>query len=511
MLVVAAHSDYEALALDELARGGFEHRSTLVTTPDELAAVLEGAGVQDAWDIVLVIDTPDGPPAARSLDALAARVGETPVIAIGRGAAAVDAPVDLVSLRCVELRSLAGAAADALREMERHRERRRGAQALRASEVRFSTVFDSAPIGLALVRPDGRFLGVNPVFSAIARRDRDAIVAATAQEIADDDLLSCVRAAALTAATAGVAADGGLPPPVERRAVRADGTPVWVSVGAAPALEERGDVAYLVVHVEDVTARREAEAAQARSDALLSALFDSTNVGMCIVDAQGRFKATNRAYQEILGYTGEELAQLRFHDVSHPDELQQNVSLRSRRLAEGAGYRMEKRYVRKDGSVVWTELSGAPLELPGEEPLAIGAIVDITARKRAEGELEQNARLLGSMREVGGIGSWVAVRTAPDAEPQLTWSDEVFAILGLEPVTQPRLDDLYAVVHPDDHVALRAQTTAAIAGEGRVDIEVRVLRDGGQERRVRVLADHLDWPDGGSRLAGVLLDVTPSV
>lgn len=503
VLVVAAHSDYEALALDELSRGGFVHASRLVTSMGELQSALASDGACDAWDIALVIDTPDGPPAAESLRALAECVGEMPVITIGRNAP-LERPAGLASLRTVELRALAGAAAEALRELERGRERRRGAQALRASEIRFSTVFDSAPIGLALVRPDGRFLGVNPVFCAIAGRERDAIVAASAQEVADDDLLACVRGAALCAA-AHAGGEGAL----ERRAVRADGTPVWVSVSASPALDEAGELAYLVAHVEDVTARHEAEAARLRSEAMFSALFDSTNVGMCVVDSQGRFTATNRAYQQILGYTGDELARLRFQDVTHPDDLEANVSLRTERLHENASYRMEKRYVRKDGSVVWTELSGAPLELPGAERLVIGAIVDITERRQAQAPLEESARILETARMLGGLGSWIATRDQPDAEPQLTWSPDMYRILGLDPAAgTPSLALLYQAVHPDDRELLRAATAQAVAEGGRFDLELRVVWPSGEVRWVRKRADVFLGPGRSSRLVGVVLDIT---
>lgn len=503
VLVVAAHSDYEALALDELSRGGFSHASRLVTSVGELQSVLAGDGAEDAWDIALVIDTPDGPPAAQSLQALAAHVGEMPVIAIGRSAP-LEPPPGLASLRSVDLRALAGAAAEALRELERRRERRRGAQALRASEIRFSTVFDSAPSGLALVRPDGRFLGVNPVFCAIAGRERDAIVAASPQEIADDDLLACVRGAALRAVDPVEGGSG-----LERRAVRADGTPVWVRVSASLAFDDAGEVAYVVAHVEDITAQREAETARRRSEAMFSALFDSTNVGMCVVDGEGRFTATNRAYQEILGYTGEELARLRFQDVTHPDDVQANVSLRTQRLGDNDSYRMEKRYVRKDGSLVWTELSGAPLDLPGPERLAIGAIVDITERKTAEALLEESARALETARMLGGLGSWVATREHPGAEPELTWSPEMYRILGLQPDGgAPSLALLYGAVHPDDRELLRACTAQALEGGDRFEIELRVVHPSGEVRWVRERADVFAGPGTSVRLVGVILDVT---
>ena len=402
-LVVAAHPDYEALALDELTRGGFQHQSRLVKSIGELRSLLEGVGVEEAWDIVLLIDTPDGPPSGEVLEALAERLADTPAIYIGRSAH-VDAPAGLASLRSVDLRSLAAAVADALREIERHRERRRGAQALRASEIRFATAFDSAPIGLALVRLDGRFLSVNPVFCSIARLDRDAIVTGT--PAIDDDLLSCVLAAAARAAS-----DSELDEPLERRCIRADGTPVWIRVSASRASGDNGETLYLVVHVEDVTSRHDAEDAQERSELLFTALFTSTTVCMSITDREGRYVATNRAFEEFLGYDTGELIGKTWMVITHPDDVGSNVSLRQTKLGEGGAYRLEKRYVRKDGSIVWGELSGSPLRADDERGLSIGAIIDISERKRAESDrdrLELELRLAQKLEAVGQLAAGIA-------------------------------------------------------------------------------------------------------
>lgn len=502
VLVVAAHPDYEALALDELGRGGFHYESRLVTGIEQLHELLSAPGVADTWDIALVIDTPDGPSAGDALQAFARRLPETPAIFIGRGAP-VGLPAGLESVRAVDLRSLSGAAADALREIERHRERRRGAQALRASEIRFATAFESAPIGLAVVRVDGRFLDVNPLFCSIAGIDRDAVVAATPAQVAADELLSCVRDAALRVVP------GGSCEPLERRCLRVDGTQVWMRVSASAALDDAGEPLYLVAHVEDVTARREAEEAQARSDALFTAIFNSTNVGMCIVDMDGAFVKTNRAYQEILGYTGDELGGLRFQDVTHPDDIEPNVSLHTQRLREDSSYRMEKRCLRKDGTEVWTELSGAPLhDVPGPE-LSVGAIVDITERKRAAAALAESARTLETARSIAGLGSWVGTRASTDADPVLTWSPEMFQALGLDPEgPAPTIATLYESVHPDDRESLRAHAAAALTGAGRFDLEFRVVRPDGEVRWVREQADLFPGERGSLRLVGVLLDVT---
>jgi PAS domain S-box-containing protein len=115
---------------------------------------------------------------------------------------------------------------------------------------------------------------------------------------------------------------------------------------------------------------------------VFAALFSSTNVGICVVDEDGTFLEANRAYQEILGYSEAELRERTFHQITHPDDIAANVALRDGATPGERTFRMEKRYVRKDGSDVWGDLSGAPLRVDGRR-LAIGAVVDITDRVRA--------------------------------------------------------------------------------------------------------------------------------
>ena len=500
-LVVAAHPDYEALALDELTRGGFQHQSRLVTSVGELRSLLAGVGVDDAWDIVLVIDTPDGPSSGEVLETLAGRLADTPVIYIGRSAP-VDAPAGLASLRVVDLRSLAGAAADSLREIERHR----GAQALRASETRFVTAFDSAPIGLALVRLDGRFLSVNPLFCSIARLDRDAIVATDAAAAADDDLLSCVLAAAARTASASE-----LDEPLERRCIRADGTPVWIRVSASRASGDEGETLYLVVHVEDITSRRDAEDARERSEQLFRALFTSTTVCMVVIDREGLYVATNRAFDEFLGYDTGELIGKTFMAITHPDDVSASVAVRQAELDEDVGYRLEKRYVRKDGSVVWGELSGAPLWDDDERGLSIGAIIDISERKRAEEALAESLSLLESARGLAGIASWVARYATAAAEPELTWSPELFRLFGLPEETQGfTLAAASERTVEADRPKLAALIQAPLAG-GRVDVELRIVRPDGEVRWLHAVADVSAGEGTSRRSLGVAIDITDAV
>jgi len=109
------------------------------------------------------------------------------------------------------------------------------------------------------------------------------------------------------------------------------------------------------------------------SDPVLESAFYSARSGMAIVAPNGRFLRVNPALSQIVGYPEGELTKLTFQEITHPDDLEPDL-IQAERVIRGEidGYDMEKRYFRKDGSVVWIELSvaavrdrsGSPLYLP---------------------------------------------------------------------------------------------------------------------------------------------------
>ena len=135
------------------------------------------------------------------------------------------------------------------------------------------------------------------------------------------------------------------------------------------------------------TAAREAERALGESEARFRAIFEQAAVGVAEVDLNTRrFVRANRKYCDIVGRTEEELLDLSALDLTHPEDVADDAA-RMQELAEGrsAGFTVEKRYLHRDGSIVWVELSVS--RLSGlNEPAGhyIATEVDITERRRAE-------------------------------------------------------------------------------------------------------------------------------
>ncbi len=156
--------------------------------------------------------------------------------------------------------------------------------------------------------------------------------------------------------------------------------------------------ALLTALVGQLTRRRMQALAYARlagraareSETRFRAVFNQAAVGMVQVNSDtGELVRVNQRFCDILGYTAQELGALRMQDISHPDDLPRSQALLQRMLdGEVAEFRMEKRYLRKDGSSVWVELTASPMRPDGGPARYHVAVVhDATQRKQAEEEL----------------------------------------------------------------------------------------------------------------------------
>lgn len=122
-------------------------------------------------------------------------------------------------------------------------------------------------------------------------------------------------------------------------------------------------------------------------------IMENSAIGLCLIGLDGRWLQTNPATRDLLGYTRDELEALTFQDITHPDDLDTDVGLVQRAIdGEIDSYRMEKRYIRKDGSIVWALLVVAIMrdQTTGAPLYFISQIEDISDRKQAEEKLAES-------------------------------------------------------------------------------------------------------------------------
>lgn len=141
----------------------------------------------------------------------------------------------------------------------------------------------------------------------------------------------------------------------------------------------------------DITERLRAQEALKTSEARFRTLFKQAAVGVAEIDTlSGRFLAVNRKYCDIVGYCEAEMLQLDFASITHPDDLADDLAhMEKLKSGQIRNFDIEKRYVHKDGHLVWVELTVSPMWTPENPPDKHIAIVqDITHRKEVECQLE---------------------------------------------------------------------------------------------------------------------------
>src|SRR5215208_1954421 len=170
---------------------------------------------------------------------------------------------------------------------------------------------------------------------------------------------------------------------------RRDGSPVEVACSHAPIVVD-GRITGAVLVVRDITERKQAQEALRESEECFKTTFEQAAVGLAHVALDGTWIRVNQKLCDILGYPSEELLRLTFQDITHPDDLDRDVGhLRRMLKGETDTYSTEKRYFRKDGSVVWINLTvSLARERSGEPKYFISVIQDINQRKRVEAALK---------------------------------------------------------------------------------------------------------------------------
>ena len=164
-----------------------------------------------------------------------------------------------------------------------------------------------------------------------------------------------------------------------------------VIMSSVPLIDQ-GDFTGAFAMFSDITALRETEKR-------FQKIFEEAAVGMALIDMQGCLMESNPALQAMLGYSKEELFQKLFLKLSYPDDIEAGEKL-FKEMQEGKRdtYSLEKRYIRKDGRLLWSQVTVSLVRAAGGEPhFAISMLEDITERKAAEAEIRTYQEQLQSL------------------------------------------------------------------------------------------------------------------
>ncbi len=312
--------------------------------------------------------------------------GEIEAVRLEKRYVRKDRSVVWVSFTMVLERDAAGAPQYEIAVYDDITARKNAEARLREEEERFRRTFELAGSGLAQVSLDGRFLRVNPRVCEIMGYSEKELTGLSVKDIShpeDRDAADGPRAQVIRGEIDSAR--------LEKRYLRKDGKVVWVNVVIALEHDPAGRPLYAISVLDDITGRKQTEAALRESEARFRSTFELAASGIAHVGLDGRFMRVNRQLCGILRYREDELIGRSVKDISHPDDRDLTDAHRAAvRAGDRASMRFEKRYLRKDGSIVWVSLGVALVRGPDGAPLyEIAMFDDITERKQAEAALQE--------------------------------------------------------------------------------------------------------------------------
>ena len=188
---------------------------------------------------------------------------------------------------------------------------------------------------------------------------------------------------------------------IEYRVRRPSGEDCWIAAHGRGIYAPDGAVLGMIGVVQDITPRKAVEQALRQNADRVRVSFEQAAVGIATARLDGRFSDANQKFASILGYEREELWALSFRDITHPDDAAETNSMIGRLLAgELTDYSLEKRYRRKDGSVIWSLTTVTAIRDAAGKPLSfIGVIEDISRRRQAEDALRKSEQFNRSIIE----------------------------------------------------------------------------------------------------------------
>jgi PAS domain S-box-containing protein len=274
-------------------------------------------------------------------------------------------------------------------------DRKRAEAALRESEGRFARFMQHLP-GLAWIKDaQGRYAYANgaavnafgkPRAELYGQTDEEVFPPATAAQFKENDRKALAGAGVRVVETLG----------------HPDGALHHSLVSKFPIPGPDGGSALVGGMAIDITEEVRTRAVLEESEERFRATFEQAAVGIAHVGPDGRWLRVNRKLCDIVGYGPDELLALTFQDITHPDDLEADLAQVRRLLAgEIETYAMQKRYFRKDGSLVWINLTVALVRTPqGRPKYFISVVEDITGRRRAEAASARRSEQVRRLAEV---------------------------------------------------------------------------------------------------------------
>ncbi|MFN3649713.1 MAG: PAS domain S-box protein [Armatimonadota bacterium] len=271
----------------------------------------------------------------------------------------------------------------------------------------------------------------------------------------------------------------------ELRFRRHDGVYRWFLARGLPLRDPDGAVREWIGTSTDISVLKETEDALRESEARFRAAMERAPIGMALVGLDGLYLKVNHALCELTGYSEAELTRMTFQSITHPEDLERDTE-RLEQLLSGVirTYETEKRYLRRDGSLLWILLTTTLVRGDDGAPLYfVSQMLDITERKRSTETLARSEAEYRAIFELAAVG---VTETEPQTGRFLRVNRRFCEITGYEQDELLSMS-LLDLTHPEDRY--RTEENLRAVAEGRSDqwiLEKRCVRKDGNTIWVRL-------------------------
>lgn len=295
----------------------------------------------------------------------------------------------------------------------------------------------------------------------------------------------------------------------EDRFVHRDNTVQWLRWEVQPWQHPNGEIGGIIIFSEDITARKEAEAALRQSEERWQLALRGSNAGIWDWNPQTNNVFFSTRWKTMLGFTDDEIGPslTEWSDRVHPDDRARVMRELSAHVAGTTDfYESEHRVRSKDGKYKWILARGQALwDTDGKVIRMVGAHSDITRRKQMELALQAHEEQLQLAQEAANVGLW-----SMDVAADRVWSStELRRMMGFLADEEPRDGQWLQVVHPDDRAKVEAMLQAARTGAGDFAYEFRIAHPERGEQWILARGHVVPAADGsGSLVRGATIDIT---
>ncbi|WP_344696944.1 PAS domain S-box protein [Sphingomonas rosea] len=381
-------------------------------------------------------------------------------------------------------------------------ERARAEEQQRLTADEIAVTYSTAPIGLAVVDHQLRYVRVNQRLAEMNGIPAADHIGKTLGEVVPD--LSGALGQAIKRALAGEEVRGF---EVSGETASAPGVVRTWRENWLPIRDADGKVTGAAGSIEEIAS---AERLRAEAEERYRTIFNSAAVGIARVAPDGAFLEVNDRLCEIVGRSREAILQGGWRDLTHPDDLAADLAQVERALAgEIDSYRLEKRYLDAEGKPVWINLT-VSTERNSDRSVRyfISIIEDITERRQREDALRTSEQRVRVANDHAEVGFW-DVDVVNDT---LTWSPHVRMMFGVSPDVPVTLADFYDGLHPEDreHTVAAYLAAADPARQALYDVEYRTIgKNDGVVRWVAAKGRGIFSDDGRClQVVGTAIDVT---